>query len=969
MNKDLLDLSCCAHFTKVAREAKNLYCMGIDGPTASGKTIFAKILSEHLTKTTNKTVLIVPLDGLLVERVMREDALSKIKAFNIPFSLEAEVHMAFEKYNNLFKAIKEVREGKVNQQRVLVSNLYNRQDSGKCTAKLSVDLTPDTILIFEGHYTSRPPLIDILDDNIILLAETDILLRRKKERVKNYRGEKDTESYFKQIDVPSFLDNFYRFYSSRMTLIDNSSTMAPKVISFSEGIQLFIKVKKEDYNYVNLEAIKKYIFGQHASKNRSMEEAISLASSIVDSFLTNKYNINQNLEESLETKNTFVKLLSEKKNFSGAKLSYRALVELKTNLSSNYSSKIYLCLERYSAKSIGLIGWNGGVFLVESDGIKKVINKPLRKEENLEYFFPSPIFHDNEPSEKQVNQQDGELSFCDIISRMSSSHKHSITLGFMGDEKESSFLQELLYYSGYLFLAQDDGFALVSSRDLGLISKFEEARHILAVFGKVPEYRFDKEKVLDDVESKTLYESKFVKIIAEQATFKEPISSVNVSELCKLISSQNYRIRKAIYLALKEYHLSDDKEFNNKIRSIYNTYVPYFPTTMTRLYLALRISRQKGSVLATNIYDITENSADISAYLQEASSKSYPLILQASLNAIGQREKIDDNTESYGYLKPKEGCLTFVQSISNSINSLFLESKERFPLFYGVGLDHVDVRGNKPEGRSKRFTKEALGTNIITHLTLDGSELFKPKNREIDEINDSYIKVFMKANEFIGYLNIENVDLEYCTGELNYIGSESVPHLPRGEEIACLPRLFDIANNYENDFLRKKCKLFVANLGTIHHGVDDESKVDFLLPREWLNAVTGSKFLSPVLHGTTNSSDRVFINLAACCKKINIAGSFLKVFLDSLPLEAKKQIKYSKFDENSKYLCSKLYLIRKIDKWRVVPALRYEYRRLTDLCKAPSLSKLDMDALRKPTYFMPSITKRVCNYLWKLTTE
>ena len=50
---------------KFAINSNNLVCIGVDGPTASGKTIFAEILKEEIT---NKDVQLVPLDSLLVER-------------------------------------------------------------------------------------------------------------------------------------------------------------------------------------------------------------------------------------------------------------------------------------------------------------------------------------------------------------------------------------------------------------------------------------------------------------------------------------------------------------------------------------------------------------------------------------------------------------------------------------------------------------------------------------------------------------------------------------------------------------------------------------------------------------------------------------------------------------------------------------------------------------------------------------
>ena len=59
---------------------------------------------------------------------------------------------------------------------------------------------------------------------------------------------------------------------------------------------------------------------------------------------------------------------------------------------------------------------------------------------------------------------------------------------------------------------------------------------------------------------------------------------------------------------------------------------------MSRLYILRRLGLEDSNVLATNIYDITDNPIDTSAYLEAAYEKSLPVILQISLNASGQSE-------------------------------------------------------------------------------------------------------------------------------------------------------------------------------------------------------------------------------------------------------------------------------------------------------------------------------------------
>ena len=83
--------------------------------------------------------------------------------------------------------------------------------------------------------------------------------------------------------------------------------------------------------------------------------------------------------------------------------------------------------------------------------------------------------------------------------------------------------------------------------------------------------------------------------------------------------------------------------------------IQFFPVSMSRLYVLKRIGLEETNVLAANIYDITKNPIDASAYLNIAFENSLPVILQISLNAIGQNEINEDGLKNIGYLKPKEG--------------------------------------------------------------------------------------------------------------------------------------------------------------------------------------------------------------------------------------------------------------------------------------------------------------------------
>ena len=109
---------------KFAINSNNLVCIGVDGPTASGKTIFAEILKEEIT---NKDVQLVPLDSLLVERSFREKSLLNIKNVGIPFEHEAEIHMRFSKFEELLYQVNLKKENLL----IPISFILRISNSGK----------------------------------------------------------------------------------------------------------------------------------------------------------------------------------------------------------------------------------------------------------------------------------------------------------------------------------------------------------------------------------------------------------------------------------------------------------------------------------------------------------------------------------------------------------------------------------------------------------------------------------------------------------------------------------------------------------------------------------------------------------------------------------------------------------------------------------------------------------------------
>ena len=80
----------------------NISIIGIDGPTASGKTILANNIGS-IIKNQGFKVAFLRLDWYLKERTFRANDLKKLEEKCIKFYCEGELHMNLEKVTNFLK--------------------------------------------------------------------------------------------------------------------------------------------------------------------------------------------------------------------------------------------------------------------------------------------------------------------------------------------------------------------------------------------------------------------------------------------------------------------------------------------------------------------------------------------------------------------------------------------------------------------------------------------------------------------------------------------------------------------------------------------------------------------------------------------------------------------------------------------------------------------------------------------------
>ena len=201
--------------------------IGIDGPTAAGKTFLSKDL-KALLKKSFKNIWICQLDWTLKSRAYRANSLKLFKDQNTNFYYESQDHMDLDQIKKCLNKINEFDYKKNKSIKVNLKGLYNRTTATN-DLSISEKINKDSLIIVEGHYTSIIELDNVIDFNILLLAEKKELLERKINRVKHYRNSEDTKQYFNLIDVPSFINHLSLFGCNYDLILDNTNYKKPKI--------------------------------------------------------------------------------------------------------------------------------------------------------------------------------------------------------------------------------------------------------------------------------------------------------------------------------------------------------------------------------------------------------------------------------------------------------------------------------------------------------------------------------------------------------------------------------------------------------------------------------------------------------------------------------------------------------------------------------------------------------------------
>ncbi|MDA8918174.1 hypothetical protein N9I08_00340 [Candidatus Pelagibacter sp.] len=987
--------------------------IGIDGPTAAGKTFLSKNLKALLRKNF-KTIWICQLDWTLKSRAYRSNSLKLFKAQNTNFYYESQDHMDLDQIKKCLNKISEFDYKKNKSIKVNLKGLYNRATATN-DFSISEKINKDSLIIVEGHYTSIIELDNVIDFNILLLAEKKELLKRKINRVKHYRNSEDTKQYFNLIDVPSFINHLSLFGCNYDLILDNTDYNKPKIqdkncihlwmdkLTAKENSSIdtfedFIKRNfysnlvnqlnfKSSFNIILDEFINFDKFVSNNIKINIQEINIDLSSFLNKILLSiNKKIKSDNLFLDLKFTNNFHKIYYKKSPF---------FVGLKLNKINNKLAEDINLIIKITNKEFAIdIFWHGGVetiyskrdlgkvynnylFKFEKKNLKQNFSNNRKKPNNLKVFIPTNFMYLDFIGEYYnvdhifTNREETTISAVDIleiflkeeafwIHRFSKFgerdyfHKVILSLG----AKCWSIGNYIICYKLY-------------NRDLNkklddLLKNWTLKDNKLELFSKSKadyDKKIDKDRLdlVKFVNSKTkLFKAFDNSIFLAKGSFFNVSQAILKKDLKTLLLCKNRNVRKGITLLIEKnfanlsldlQSLWKDKVDTDKKNISLSSFTNISPTILSDMYLWLSIKKDDSSILACNVYDIRENSFDKRAYLEAAQSINCPVVIQSSFNALGPKTRNGKSTIE-GYLKLKNGGKEFLINTYKTARDVYIKNEKNF--LFGIGLDHVDVRNDTPKGRAKNFLKELQKYNLVTHYTLDGSYILErntKKNFSLEK-NKLFNQVIDYEIDLIKAISNYNIfDYEFCASELSYVGNNRRVFIPSIKDMIFFSKsLSQKLNANSLGLVNMRPKLIIGNLGTTHHGHDQNVKVEN--SEQWVENIKKFGMVSAVLHGTSRSHPETLKRAIIGCKKINVAGDFLQCLVSNLP-EKFRSIVASDNDNEKK----KLYLIREKlknisfkKKEKIKDSLKYKCLDIMRNINSPTMTDLDINYFKYKLY-------------------
>jgi pentose-5-phosphate-3-epimerase/uridine kinase len=987
--------------------------LGIDGPTAAGKSTLATSLAAALAESGFNTWTF-QLDWALKARAEREADVDHLRRIGAAFEYEGELHMRLGLAREVLEAVarfnRQVQLGCTDDQEVVLTGLYSRAAGGTVTGEERLVLKSGMVFVIEGHYTLRSELDALIDLNIVLLSQPTELLTRKVKRVNGYRSPDDAVHYFWHTDIPSFNHHLARFGRNADLIVDNTDYNAPRVVGAEamsqwlrgSALESIPKLRKlQDFG-----DIPQYVLSESTLVSAELSEILTAAIHAVIEWdnMVGHY-LRVALEEVDDDLETLATRAIKDLNRAFQKSSYRARIAHSDALYNVYNRKLPLTLglEIYHALSqrtvatvlaevdrdtlrVGIF-WEGGVKWVSFErSLGGIGTSALRVQdgtptseigpvtEKLRVFLPTqftlPAFLDGvEIDPVFIGREQENISASKVLRAIL--QDGGVWIHRFALHREIRFFQYCLGVEGVPSLHVGNYLIAVNSSDPALRNKFREFRRQWETpIDRVAVMRaghdaYDRAAEREKASVRAYVEEHCPHLAIKDGAlfgniFDEASTDIALREMRALLRSP-YRIlrKRAIEFldklfpgfALPTSELWKELPDGAQKSLTLSELTGLSASIMAEIYLWLAMRNERSAVLGANVYDIRATSLDARAFLEAASERGCPIVLQCSLNAVGQKETEGDKT-FHGYLQPKNGVEDFTQAARLAARDLYLVEGKRPPLF-GIGLDHVNVTNDQPRHRAKRFLQHALKSGGVTHVVLDGSDLFELASPGRAELK----RVYQRMNEWVldlmdSPLDTFLTDMEVCISELNYVGKDSEAYVPSTDDI----RLF--AETY-NDALATRgfaChiarpKLFISNLGTCHHS-SDEVRPWVERSGEWRDAVKGDGFVSAVLHGTSHSHQDVLAAATAGCHKVNVAGDFLDTIVDNLPLRLSQTV------QEGNTLPKKMLPVIRPDMDRMSPsesqklygALKEHCGRVLNTIASPKLSSMDANYFQYKDY-------------------
>jgi len=987
--------------------------IGIDGPTAAGKTFLSKDL-RLLLKKDFKNIWICQLDWTLKSRAYRTDSLKLFKDKNTNFYYESQDHMDLEQVEKCLKKISEFDYKKNKTISINLKGLYNRATATN-NFSISTKINKESLIIVEGHYTSIVKLDNVIDFNILLLAEKKELLKRKIDRVKHYRNNEDTKQYFNLIDVPSFVNHLSLFGCNYDLIVDNTNYRNPK-IKDKNYIHNWIKKLTAKENF-SADTFDDFIKKNFYSKLVSQLDFKSSFKIIINEFINFDRFVSNNIKINIQEINIDLSSYLEKILFSINKKIKTSNLFLDLKFTNNFHKIYYkkspffvgLMLNKINnklKKDINLIikiknkefvvdfFWEGGVetvyfkrdlgktysdylFKFEKKNLKQNLSINQKKTNNIKVFIPTNFMYFDFIAEYYkvehifTNREETTISAVDILEIFSK--EEAFWIHRFSKFGERDYFHKIVLSLGANCYSIGNYIICYKLYDRDLKNRLdkllnnwilkEDKLELFTKSKKDYDNKIDKDRLdfVKFVNSKTkLFKAFDGSIFLTKGSFFNVSQSLLKKDLKTLLLCKNRSVRKGITLLIEKnfadlslniQSLWTDKIETDKKKISLSSFTNISPTILSDIYLWLSIKKDNSSILACNVYDIRENSFDQRAYLEAAQSINSPVVIQSSFNALGPKTK-NGKSVTEGYLKLKDGGREFVENTYKTARDIYIKNEKNF--LFGIGLDHIDVRNDKPTGRAKKFLKELQKYNLVTHYTLDGSYILEKNTKKnfSSEKKKLFNQVIDYEIDLIKAINNYNIfDFEFCASELSYVGNNRRVFIPSINDMIFFSK--SLSRKLNQNFLglvNMRPKLIIGNLGTTHHGHDQNVKVEN--SELWVENIKKFGMISAVLHGTSRSHPETLKRAIIGCKKINVAGDFLQCLVANLPEKFRSIVASSNDNEKMK-----LYLIR--DKLKNLPfkkkeeikdSLKYKCLDIMRSINSPTMTDLDIKYFKYKLY-------------------